>query len=165
MDGRLEAVGDKWHIRFRRRLDHPPEKVWRAVSEPEHLAAWFPQRIVGAWKIGGRLRFESEYGDFEGEVLAFEPMRLVEFTWGTDVIRLELEPDGPGSILTLIDTISELGKAARDAAGWHECLDRLEADLAGRKPGDWGEESSRLGDAYAEEFGPEASTVGPPPKP
>ena len=165
MDGKLDAAGDRWRIRFERRLDHPPERVWRAITEPEHLAAWFPQRIIGPWKLGARLRFESEYGDFEGEVLAFEPMRLLEFRWGTDVIRLEVVKDGAGSILTLVDTITELGKAARDAAGWHECLDRLEADLAGEKPRDWGERSTQLRDGYAERFGPEAATIGPPPKP
>jgi uncharacterized protein YndB with AHSA1/START domain len=165
MDGNLEAAGDNWRIRFERRLSHPLEKVWRAMTEPEHLAAWFPDRIVGPWEVGGRLRFESEYGDFEGEVLAFEPMRLVEFRWGTDVIRLELAKDGAGSLLTLSDTITELGKAARDAAGWHECLDRLEAELAGRQPSDWGKRWPQLRDAYAERFGPEAATVGPPPKP
>ena len=29
-------------IRFVRLLPHPPEKVWRAITDPEQLAAWFP---------------------------------------------------------------------------------------------------------------------------
>jgi len=40
-----EAGGGRWRLRFTRTLDHPPEKVWRAITEPEHLRAWFPQRI------------------------------------------------------------------------------------------------------------------------
>ncbi len=38
--------------------------------------------------------------------------------------RIELQADGAGTLLTLTDTFDDLGKAARDGAGWHECLDR-----------------------------------------
>src|SRR5579864_3424808 len=134
MDGILEPAAERWRLRFTRRLAHPPEKIWRAIIEPEHRDTWFPQRIVGDWRVGSPLRFVSEYGDFEGEVTAFEPPKLVEFRWGTDTIRLEVAPDGHGSVLTLIDTFAEHGKAARDAAGWHVCLDALESTLEGVKP-------------------------------
>ena len=54
-----------------------------------------------------------------------------------------------------------LGNATRDSAGWHVCLDRLEFALAGRKnepDSDW----KQLAATYAERFGPDASTIGPP---
>ena len=163
-NGVLEQAGnERWRLRFTRRLAHPPDKVWRAVTEPEHLAAWFPQRIVGEWRVGARLQFVSDFGTFDGEVLAFEPPRILEFRWGTDTIRLEIAPDARGSRLTLVDTIDELGKAARDAAGWHECLDNLEVDLGGQQP-TWrpGERWQAVHPSYVEQFGPEASTIGPP---
>ena len=50
-------------LTFTRRLAHPREKVWRAVSEPEHLAAWYPQEIVGERRAGAPLRFVSSAGD------------------------------------------------------------------------------------------------------
>jgi hypothetical protein len=64
----------------------------------------------------------------------------------------------------LLDTFDEVGKAARDAAGWHECLDRLTDDLdkgeLSFQPGQrWAEVHPR----YVEAFGPEASALGPPP--
>ena len=71
---------------------------------------------------------------FEGEVLEVDAPTTLEFRWGTDVIRLELVPDGAGTTLTLLDTIDELGKAARDGAGWHTCLDQLEHHLDGTTP-------------------------------
>jgi uncharacterized protein YndB with AHSA1/START domain len=37
MNGDLERAGHLWRLRFRRELGHPPEKVWRAVTEPGHL--------------------------------------------------------------------------------------------------------------------------------
>ena len=95
--GTLEEAGDRWRLRFTRALAHPPEKVWRAITEPEHLRAWFPQRITGEWVVGSMLTFSHAGGlgpDFDGQVLACEPPSLLEFRWGTDVIRLEVAPRG-----------------------------------------------------------------------
>ena len=164
MHGELEQTGDRWRLRFTRPLPHPPEKVWRAITEPEHLAAWFPDSIEGTLAVGETLTFGSEaVGTFTGQVLTVDPPKALEFTWGTDLIRFELEPTDDGCVLTLLDTIDELGKAARDGAGWHVCLDKLDLHLAGGSPM-WtdGERWSELNPEYAERLGPEASTIGPP---
>jgi uncharacterized protein YndB with AHSA1/START domain len=164
MNGTLEQAGDRWRLRFTRRLGHPPEKVWSAITEPEHLEAWFPDRIVvGEWTVGAPLRFEHDGGAFDGEVLAVDPPSLLEFSWGTDTIRLEIAPEAGGSTLTLLDTFDEYGKAARDAAGWHTCLDALEAHLGGdASPRDAHARWSEVHPSYVEAFGPEASSIGPP---
>jgi uncharacterized protein YndB with AHSA1/START domain len=163
MNGMLESVADRWQLRFTRRLKHSPNTVWQSIVDPQHRDVWFPQRIEGDLRAGAPLRFVSEWGDFDGEVLACEPPRLLEFRWGTDTIRLEVAADGDGSVLTLLDTFSEQGKAARDAAGWHVCLDALERQLnTSPVPNDaWPTLNAR----YAAEFGPEASTIGPPEMP
>ena len=167
MNGTLEQTAAGPRLRFTRRLAHPPEKVWRAITEPEHLRAWFPDGIVvEEWAVGARLRFEPAPGmaePFDGEVLAYEPPTVVEFRWGTDVIRLEVAPDGDGTELTLLDTIDELGKAARDGAGWHTCLDQLEHHLDGTTPS-WSASDRwrEIHPSYVEGFGPEAATIGPP---
>src|SRR4051812_36701561 len=125
MEGELEQCGDRWQLRFTRRLAHTPERVWRALTESEHLAAWFPADIVGERAAGAALRFDFRNGEgptTAGEMLAYEPPKLLELSWGGDVLRFELEPDGDGCVLPFIDTFDELGKAARDAAGWHSCL-------------------------------------------
>jgi uncharacterized protein YndB with AHSA1/START domain len=166
MNGTLERTDTGARLRFTRHLDHPLEKVWRAITEPEHLAAWFPDTIVvERWAVGARLRFEHEgvVDPFEGEVLAFEPPHRLEFSWGTDVLRIELEADGDATRLTLLDTIDELGKAARDGAGWHVCLDQLEHHLDGRPlPGSASERWREVHPGYVEAFGPEAAAIGPP---
>jgi uncharacterized protein YndB with AHSA1/START domain len=140
VDGTLESVGERWRLRFTRQLRHPAPKVWRAITEPEHLETWFPT----------------------GEVLAVEDGSVLEFRWGPDTIRLEIEPKDAGCTLTLTDTFDELGKAARDAAGWHECLDRLQDDLEGTTPPAWGERWAVVHPGYVAELGPEASAIGPP---
>ena len=161
--GTLARRGDWWTLTFTRRLAHPPEKVWRAVTEREHQAAWFPQEIVGERRAGASLRFVSPMNDgFDGEMLVFDPPSVMELTWGADRLRIELQPDGTGTLLTLTDTFGELGKAARDAAGWHECLDRLVGHLASAEPPAWGERWREVHHVYVEQLGPEAATIGPP---
>jgi uncharacterized protein YndB with AHSA1/START domain len=161
--GVLEQAAERWRLRFTRRLKHAPDKVWRALTEPEHLQAWFPQKIVGEWAVGAPLRFVSEFGDFEGEVRVYKPPSQLEFRWGTDIIRFEVAPEGDGSRLTLLDTFDELGKAARDAAGWHACLDALAQELDGSTQSlAHGARWQAVHDRYVEQFGPQASTIGPP---
>ena len=52
MYGELEQLNDgRWRLRFTRALAHPPEKVWRAITEPEHLASWFrPRSRETGWR-------------------------------------------------------------------------------------------------------------------
>ena len=165
--GTLSPAGDRWQLRFTRELAHPAEKVWRAITEPEHLEAWFPDTLVGRLEPGAALRFETGMEGiepFDGEVLAMEPPALLELRWGTDHLRFEIAPRGDGACtLTLTDTFDEQGKAARDGAGWHVCLDKLEHDLDGTRPG-WedGDHWRDVHPRYVADLGPEAATIGPP---
>ena len=59
-DGKLiELEGDMVGVRFERRLAHPLERVWRAITEPDELAKWFPAkpRIEGERRVGAKLQF------------------------------------------------------------------------------------------------------------
>jgi uncharacterized protein YndB with AHSA1/START domain len=165
--GTLARQGDRWTLTFTRKLAYPREKVWRAVTEPEHLAVWYPQEIVGERKAGAPLRFVTPGGDggdgFEGQMLVFDPPSVMEFTWGPDLLRIELAADGAETVLTLTDTFDDVGKAARDAAGWHECLERLTGDLDGTPLPALGEPWRKIHPVYVATFEPEASTIGPPP--
>jgi uncharacterized protein YndB with AHSA1/START domain len=164
--GELRREGSRAALSFTRRLPHSPRKVWRALTEPEQLEAWFPTTIEGDLSPGARLRFshrDNVVGPFEGEMLAFERPALMEFLWGEDLLRFELRPDGEGSVLTLTHIFDELGKAARDGAGWHACLDMLDYELRGA-PAPWSssERWREVREAYVERLGAEAATVGPP---
>ena len=164
-DGTLSEVGGRYELRFVRPLSHPVDKVWEAITSPEGLRAWFPFDIEGERATGAPLRFvfrEEEGGDFEGSMVEFSPRRVMELVWEDDeTLRLELSPTDEGCVLTLINRFDEIGKAARDAAGWHACLDALEAALDGVEidgESRWGE----VHPGYVERFGPEAATLGPP---
>ena len=60
----------------------------------------------------------------DGRVVELDPPKVFAFLWGKDLLRLELAPEGDGTRLTLIQTL-EADEAARNAAGWHVCLDKL----------------------------------------
>jgi uncharacterized protein YndB with AHSA1/START domain len=167
VDGQLEQSGGRWQLHFTRRLPHPPEKVWRALTEPEHLAAWFPTDIEGERMTGAALRFVFRSGEgptIDGELITYDPPRVLELRWGGDeTLRFELQSDGQGTVLTFLNTFDQLGKAARDAAGWHACLDVLGLHLDG-EPAPWTptERWQQVHESYVERFGPDASTIGPP---
>lgn len=167
MYGSLDELDDgRWRLRFTRTLPHPQEKVWRAITEPEHLAHWFPTTIEGDRAAGARLMFSFPGGEappIEGEMLAYDPPSALELDWGGDVLRLELRPVAEGTELTLLDMLEDRGKGARDAAGWHVCLDGLAAHLAGEPAAresmdEWQDVHPR----YVERFGAAAATIGPP---
>ncbi len=166
-DGRLERDGDRFRLRFDRTLRHAPERVWRALTDDADLAAWFPFDIEGERSPGARLRFvprDHPGMAFDGEMTECDPPRLLELRWGEgDVLRFELRPDGDGTALTLLNTFGDVGKGARDAAGWHTCLDLLDVRLdGGDAPWESRERWAEVHPAYVERFGPEAATVGPP---
>ena len=168
MDGTLDLDGGLATVRFVRHLSHPVDKVWRAITQPEHLAAWFPQEVTfdGPIAAGTTVRFtfgDGAHDAFTGTIEVVDAPRLLVYTWGTDRLRFELEPDGDGTRLTFSDEFDEVGKAARDTAGWHVCLDGLTRSLDGEAADPSNEDRWRTVHAgYVEAFPPEASTIGPP---
>lgn len=62
-------------------LDHPPEKVWRALTEPKLLAAWLLPNDIEA-EAGRRFTLRDGPGaSIDCEVLAAEPPRLLRYSW------------------------------------------------------------------------------------
>ncbi|MEY2425561.1 MAG: hypothetical protein QOI61_1133 [Actinomycetota bacterium] len=162
--GTLEKIDDATaRLTFVRELSHPREKVWSAITEPGELAKWFPTTIEGDRAPGSPLKFVFPYPDapvLEGAMLAYDPPSTIEFDWGgQDILRITLvEIDGgAGTRLTLTDTFGEYAKAARDAGGWHACLDNLAEVLIGKPArGDRWREVSKW---YLENFPPDATTA------
>jgi uncharacterized protein YndB with AHSA1/START domain len=168
MTGSFETVDDRPVVRFERRLEHPVERVWRAITDPEELAHWFPARVTVDLRPGGRMRFtfaDEGLPPTEGEITELDPPRRFAFWWGDELLAFELEPagDGRACVLRLTHVLSRRDAAARDAAGWHVCLDRLERRLTGEDTGaptsDPTAEWRAHYDAYAEQGLPTGAPV------
>jgi uncharacterized protein YndB with AHSA1/START domain len=154
--GKLERAGDRFRLRYERHYPHPPEKVWRALIDPVELKHWFPTRIEGERKQGAKLRFVFEGENApatEGTLTKLEPERLLEFSWGEDLLRFELSAHGSGTKLVFVSTFDERAVAPRSAAGWHACLDGLAKRLDGKPDGDEAPSWPRLYTEYVEKIG------------
>jgi uncharacterized protein YndB with AHSA1/START domain len=127
----------RWSVRFERHLKHDRARVWRALTESEDLAAWMPCDIVGERRAGARIELPfwpdhvAKYGldaaPLHGEIRVWDPPRVFEWTWETDVLRWELSEVEGGTLLTFTTWLGEDREgAAQAAAGYHVCLDTLE---------------------------------------
>ena len=122
-------------VRVERRYPHPIEKVWRAVTTPEHLGRWFPSPVAIDLRPGGPMRFGTfgaEAGQ-TGTVESVEPPRLLAFTWGTDHFTFELSSDDEGTTFALTHSFDDRSGAPSFATGWELCLTGLRA-LLGDEP-------------------------------
>ncbi|MFF3463705.1 SRPBCC family protein [Streptomyces sp. NPDC001984] len=122
-------------VRFSRTYDHPVERVWRFVTDPDELAHWFPTRVELELASGSTIRFTGDpvQEDTTGTVLAVDAPRHLSFSWGGDELRFDLEAlDDKRTRFTLTNVLSEGNTAARNGAGWEVCLAALDAQVAGR---------------------------------
>jgi uncharacterized protein YndB with AHSA1/START domain len=126
----LKHDGPKWTLILVRELRHSPEKVWRALTEPEQLREWAPFEADGALDTEGatvRLTWSGTGQTTETKVRRVERLRSLEY----DDIRWELEAlDSGGTRLRLWHNIDRRF-ISWGAAGWHICFDVLDRRLAG----------------------------------
>ena len=134
--GSLLTDGSRPAVRLERDLVDPPQVVWKALTDRDELRAWFPCDVVvdgERWVVGAAITFvfppEADM-TLTGEVLEVDEPRALVFTWGEERLRFELSPRDGGTHLVLIDELPS-SAAARNAAGWEVCLDRLAGDDSG----------------------------------
>jgi len=162
---RVEKDGERWTLIVVRELRHPPALVWQALTEPAHLSEWAPFDADRSLATLGSVKL-STVGTpapqvSETTVKRAEAPRLLEYSWGGNDLRWELEARGSGTRLTLWHNINRQ-YIAWGAAGWQICFDVLERLLEGApigrivgpdalKLGGW----KRLTSEYAKQFGVE----------
>lgn len=139
--GTASAASERW-IRMRRRLTASPERVYRAFSDPEELARWFPERVEGGLAVGSRTTLVWPDQRLWWEVVEATASRRFVFRWpwGRDdaletTVTIDIAPSGYGTLLELedgpfpIDTPAGLEAWAAGLEGWGEALAMLRAHL------------------------------------
>lgn len=144
---------DRFTVRRSIQIAAPVEKVWEAVTAPEHISRWFGQARIAGSGVGahGTLTF-PDYGAVPLRVEAFDPPRAVTYRWGNDdasgappaqldearstVFTFTLEPAEGGTRLTVVEsgfenTSDPAANLEAHRQGWDEELDKLVALLEG----------------------------------
>ncbi|WP_061291561.1 SRPBCC family protein [Herbidospora cretacea] len=135
-DVSAHPAGDgRWTLVFTRDLSHPPEKVWDALTEPGRLKEWAPFEPSRDLGEPGEATLVMDGAGTDETVTKADRPHLLEYTWGGDLLRWELEPTETGTRLRLSHTMPGPEWAARNAAGWHVCLDTADLLLAGTPQG------------------------------
>jgi uncharacterized protein YndB with AHSA1/START domain len=150
---------DQWTLILVRELRHSPEKVWQAITDPEHLREWAPFDADGNLGSAGtvKLTWVGTPMPVETRVTRADAPNVLEY----GDMRWELEASDGGTRLTLWHNIDRRF-ISWGAAGWHICCDVLDHLLSGTPIGrivgadaikfDW----QRLVAEYAQQFGVEA---------
>ncbi|WP_371402401.1 SRPBCC family protein [Kribbella sp. NBC_00662] len=161
----LSSENGRTVLRMRRDLRHPAEKVWRAITDPSQLAGWFPAAVELDLRLDGPVTFTFEQDpgapvdeQSSGVIRAYEPPHLIEYTWGVEVLRWELQPTADGCTLHLTATYDDRPGSASFAGGWTLCFDALERVLGDTVPErDYGE----LHEHFIKAFGLDRGAVTP----
>lgn len=123
----------------------PPERVWKALTEPELTRRhYFASAVESDWEPGSSLTYRGPNGEpiVEGEILEIEPPRRLVSTfvprWDPSVaadaptqVAWEIEPSRHGSRVRLTHSGLQAGSTThRDApSGWAQILSSLKALL------------------------------------
>ncbi|SDC08815.1 SRPBCC domain-containing protein [Actinokineospora iranica] len=141
MDATLRTDAGRCVLRFTRALAHPPDKVWRAITEPDHLAHWFPATLTGERRPEAPITFTFAFDDGtdggSGVITDYDPPRLFAFTWQGENLRFDLRPTDDGCLLVFTHRFDDRPGAASFAAGWEGCLAALTAHLDGAPTPDY----------------------------
>lgn len=132
-------------LEITRTLAAPPERVWRAFTDPAALNGWFWPHLDGRaevdLRVGGGYRIVGPKAGIEvaGEYLEIDPPKRLVFTWRwgeeeeRSLVTLEVTVAAGGTLLSIVhDQFAD--PTSRDAhhQGWNDCLDRLPDWLAMR---------------------------------
>jgi uncharacterized protein YndB with AHSA1/START domain len=110
-------------------VEAPIERVWRAITEPDQLVRWFPDKIAEVdLRPGGAMRIEWRDGEFDdGTVQVVEAPARFLFRWhgaGFDSpetsVEFTLEAVEGGTRVVVVESgFSRVREDKRESA-WHD---------------------------------------------
>ena len=138
-----ESSADSRTVVVEREFPHPPEKIWRALTQPHLIEEWLMKNDFKP-ALGHRFNLRGEWGGvLDCEVLAIEPNKTLSYTWNfahddaaldlRSVVTFTLAPSGTGTLLRMEQTgfRPDQKQAFGGAkAGWQQFLTKLDQVLA-----------------------------------
>jgi len=124
-----------------RELPHPPEKLWRALTQPHLIAEWLMKNDFKP-ALDHRFTFRMEpQGGWDGvidcQVLAVEPNKTLSYRWGTlglgTVVTWTLTPTATGTHLRMEQSGFPMDRPQNYQGaqyGWQKFLANLEQVVA-----------------------------------
>ena len=106
MTANVEKNGENWALVITKDLQHSPDKVWDALTDPAQIREWAPFDADGNMGAQGNTVMLTTVGApsphvTETKVTRADKPELLEYNWGGGDIRWELKPSGRGTHLTL----------------------------------------------------------------
>jgi uncharacterized protein YndB with AHSA1/START domain len=100
-------------IAFEFELRHPPQKVWRALTEPALLAQWLLPVVEHELQTGAAFTLKAQPqpgwdGIVNGRFLEIEAHKKLSYTWSVGdmdtVVTFDLTPTSSGTRLSLVQS-------------------------------------------------------------
>jgi uncharacterized protein YndB with AHSA1/START domain len=119
-----------------REVAFPPEKIWRALTQPHLIEAWLMKNDFEP-VTGHRFNLRADWGAVDCRVLAVEPNRTLSYTWEAhglkSVVTWTLTPTGTGTRLRMEQSgfrpdQPQYYEGAK--GGWQQFFAKLEQILA-----------------------------------
>ncbi|HSF55142.1 MAG TPA: SRPBCC family protein [Algoriphagus sp.] len=132
--GKISKENDGFKVVFERILNHPIEKVWDAITNPEQLKYWFTD-IEFEPTPGSKIIFkfrDKDHTESFGEVVSLDPPNRFVWTWEGELAVWELvSRDEFSTKLTFSYSKISRDYAVNVSTGFHDLLDLLVLRLEG----------------------------------
>ena len=119
-----------------REVPFPPEKIWRALTQPQLIAEWLMQNDF-ALAVDHRFTLRGDWGSADCKVLEIEPNKALSYTWDAmgleSVVTWTLTPAGSGTRLRMEQSgfRPDQTQAFQGAKfGWQKFIGQLEQVVA-----------------------------------
>jgi uncharacterized protein YndB with AHSA1/START domain len=99
-----EPATETLSVIVEREIPHPPEKIWRALTQPHLIQEWLMKNDFEP-VVDHRFSLRGDWGSVDCQVLAIEPNKTLSYTWGAlglaSVVTWTLTPTGTGTHLRM----------------------------------------------------------------
>jgi len=145
--GNIAITNNRATMEFSRFIPAAPEKVWRAITDPQAFGAWYNATVEIDPQVGGTFTVHSGPFDWTGPILNWEPNHLFKYEHNhaavtempegaSTVVSWTLAPKDDGTEMTFVQ--SGLSSTGGFAPGTHVVVDRLVAYVTGQEMPDFG---------------------------